>query len=34
MQSVVERVHSPFYSIDVVENDDGALRLVEIGDVP
>ena len=32
VQSVVEKVHSPFYSIDVIENDDGALRLVEVGD--
>lgn len=32
VQCVVDRIISPFYSIDIVENEEGSLRLVEIGD--
>lgn len=28
----VKRIQSPFYSVDVIERTDGALRIVEIGD--
>ena len=30
--AIAQRVNRPFFSIDVVRRDDGALRLVEIGD--
>ena len=32
VQTIAARVNRPFYSIDVVRREDGALRLIEIGD--
>jgi hypothetical protein len=32
VQRVASRIPSPFFSVDVIRRDDGALRLVEVGD--
>ena len=32
IEEVAARIDAPFYSVDVIERDDGALRVVEIGD--
>jgi ATP-grasp domain, R2K clade family 3 len=32
VKEIAERINAPFYSVDVVENSDGELRLVELGD--
>ncbi|MEL7226584.1 MAG: ATP-grasp domain-containing protein [Cyanobacteria bacterium J06576_12] len=32
VESVAAKIESPFYSVDVVQNAQGELRLVELGD--
>jgi hypothetical protein len=32
VQQVASRIHSPFFSIDIVRRNDGMLRVVEVGD--
>lgn len=32
VQSIAARIESPFYSVDVAQRTDGALRLIELGD--
>jgi hypothetical protein len=32
VQRCTERIRSPFYSVDVVEREDGTLRIGEVGD--
>lgn len=32
VEAISSQIHSPFYSVDIVSNTDGELRLIEIGD--